>query len=127
MAALRIMYIHTVKLCCKKRCLVTTGTCTNLQDNVSLIVWVFWQEKDFKLIFALLNLLFCGRKLFLQHLTHFFITFTFQHRYAVLNRLLGFLVFLIFLYDRSQVCLLLHQILKPLCIACHVRIRKFIL
>ena len=52
-----VFYIHTVNLRCKKSCLVSTGTCTNLNDNVLVIIRVLRQKQDLKFMFQFLYIL----------------------------------------------------------------------
>ena len=111
-AGLRVFHIHTINLCCKKRCLITACTSTDLNDNVLAVVRVLRKKKDLQLMLQLLHSLFCIGKLFLQHFTHLFVLLALQHGKTVLDGFLIFLIFFICVNDWLQVALLLHQLLK---------------
>jgi len=53
-AALCIVYIHTVDLCCKQCCLISTCTCTDLHDNVLIIIRILRKKQNLQFILKFL-------------------------------------------------------------------------
>ena len=123
---LRVFHIHTINLCCKKCCLITACTSTDLNDNVLAVVRVLRKKKDLQLMLQLLHSLFCIGKLFLQHFTHLFVLLALQHGKTVLDGFLIFLIFFICVNDWLQVALLLHQLLKTFLVVRYSRLTKLI-
>ena len=121
-----VFHIHTVDLCCKKRRLITAGTCTDLHDNVLAVIWVFWKKQDLEFLFQFFHALLGIGKFFLEHFAHILILLLFQHGKAVLDGFFVFLVFCISVYDRLQITLFLHQLLKTFLVVCHARFSEFI-
>ena len=60
-----VMYIHTIDLCCEQSSLVSTCACTDLNDNIFIIIRVFRKQKDLHLFFQFLNTVFGIIQLFL--------------------------------------------------------------
>ena len=91
--------VHTQKICTKQRRFLSACTCTDLQDNVLFIVRILRQKQDLQIRFLLLDGVFQFGDLHLGQFTHFLITFV-QHLLGFRQIGLGFLVFLVFFYDR---------------------------
>ena len=123
MAAVRIMYIHTVDLSRKKSRLVTACAGADLNDNVLVIIRVFRKEEDLQLLFQLFHALPGFIQLFLSQLAHFFIGLFLEHGKAVINILLTLFVFVVCFHDRRKVALLFHQLAESLLI---IRCSRFL-
>ena len=106
MVTLCVAGIHTQKICAKQCRFLSACTCTDLQDNVLLIVRILRQQQDLQIRFLLLDGVFQFGDLHLGQFTHFLITFV-QHLLGFRQIGLGFLVFLVFLYDRLHLAHLL--------------------
>ena len=65
-------------------------------------------------------------KLLFEHFTHFFVFFFLQHHKTVLDGFFVLFIFTIGIYDRLQIALLLHQLLKMFLIICNARFSQLI-
>ena len=109
-SAVCIMYIHTVDLSRKKGSFISTCTCTDLHDNVLVIVRVFWKKKNLELLFQLFDSLLRLTEFFFCQLFHLFIGFFLQKRKTVFNVLFTIFIFFICLNNRGQIILFFHQL-----------------
>ena len=121
-----IFHIHTVNLCCKKGSFIPTCTCTDLHNNVLVIIRIFRKKKDLKFMLQFLYILLCLRQFFLQHFPHIFIFLFLKHGKTVLYRFFVFLILPVSIYYRLQIALLFHQLLKMFLIIGNSRLSKLI-
>ena len=77
-------------------------------------------------MFQFFDIFLCIIQFFFEHFSHLFIGLFFQHGKAVLDGFFVFLVFCISVYDRLQITLFLHQLLKTFLVVCHARFSEFI-
>ena len=123
---LRVLHIHPVYLRREKSRFVSAGSGADLHDNILVIVGVFGQEQDLKLMLQFFHLFPRVSQLFLQHLSHFLVFFFVQHRETVLNGFFIFLIFSIGIHYRLKLALFLHKLLKTVLVICHSRLAQLI-
>ena len=125
-SGLCIVYVHTENLGCEEGCLVSSCTCTNLHDNVLVIIRVFRKKENLQFFLQLHDSFLCLGKLFLQHLPHFLVGFALQHGNALFLCLLTFFILCIGRYQRLQIGLFLHELPEPVLIIYHRRLCQFV-
>ena len=120
-----IMQIHTINFCSKKCCFISTGTSTDLDYYVLVIIRVFWKQQDFKLMlklfyscFRLIQLLFCK-------FSHIFVRLFIQKFQTFFNVLLACFIFFVCFYDWCKLTLFFHELTETVWVTCHIRFLKF--
>ena len=93
----------------------------DLNDDVFVIVGILRQKQDLQIRFLLLDGVFQFGDLHLGQFTHFLITFV-QHLLGFRQIGLGFLVFLVFFYDRLHLAHLLDVFLPHRLVVYDLRI-----
>ena len=101
--------------------LIAAGAGTDLHDNILTVIRILRQKQDLQIRFLLLDSIFQFGDLHLGQFTHFLITFV-QHLLGFRQIGLGFLVFLVFLYDRLHLAHLLDVFLPHRLVVYDLRI-----
>ena len=105
--------IHTINLCGKQSSLITARTCTDLYDNVFAVIRIFLVKEGSSVPFQVLPLASLHQKVLLSAFLRISSSFFFfQHGKDCLNRFFIVFIFFIGIYDRLQLTLLFHQLLK---------------
>ena len=123
--ALCIVKIHTIDLCGEQGSFISAGACTDLYDNILLIIRVFWKQQDLQFMLQLFHSCLGSIQFFFGKLPHLFIRFFLQHLQAVFDCLLAGFIFIICLYDRRQIILFFHQSAETFLVICHIRFLQF--
>ena len=103
--------VHSEQAVCKQSCLVTACTAADLNDNVLVIVRIFWNQQNFKLFRDSFDIFFAGFILLFDQFAEILVqTALFQHHFCLVHIVFCLGIFAVFFNDWSQVLILLHQL-----------------
>ena len=123
-AALRVAQIHTQKILREQRGLFAAGTRAHLQNDIFVIVRIFWKQEDLELFLQLRKLLLVFGDLHLGEFAQLLIA-GIQHFLSLRDRLLRLFVFPVFSDDRLHFAHLFDVFLPELLIVDDIRVRNF--
>ena len=121
--ALRVVDVHAVELCGEERRLVTTGTATDLHDDVLIIVLVLRKQEDLQLLDERRLVFLRLGELCLRELDHLWILLGREHLEGLLLTGYGLEIALIGRVQRLEITRLPHQLQVFFCIVYDIRLR----